>query len=310
VKKLRVGVVGVGHLGSAHAKVYSKLKKVQLVTVCDCNSSRAHEIAKLFETDHCTDYREMFGKVDAVSIVVPTSLHYAISKDFLQQGIHVLIEKPITKNLEEADELIRLAKEQDLILQVGHIERFNPAVQAIERYLKKPKFIECQRLGPYHTRANDVGVVMDLMIHDIDIVLGLVMSDVLNLEAVGSSTISNFEDIANVRISFENGTIADITASRVTKEAVRTIRIFQEDSYLFLDYLHQDALMFKKTGDTIVQEEIPIRRVEPLQKELLSFAECITMKRRPIVSGEEGRRALQVALTIVEKINLTQTQPR
>ncbi|MFC1590389.1 Gfo/Idh/MocA family oxidoreductase [Candidatus Omnitrophota bacterium] len=306
MEKLRVGVVGVGHLGSAHAKLYAHMKNADLVAVCDRNPARAKKIAKKYKTDHCANYKDLFGRVDAVSIVVPTSLHYSISKAFLAHGVHLLIEKPITKTLSEADELIVLANDKNLTLQVGHIERFNSAIQAIEGYLKKPRFIECQRLGPFHKRVKDMGAVMDLMIHDIDIVLGLVKSDVLHLEAVGASTISEFEDVANVRVSFENGTIADITASRVTKDRVRRIRIFQEDSYIFLDYIHQDAVIFRKKGEKIVRERIRIRKAEPLKKELKSFVKCIMNGKRPLVSGEEGRRALKVALSIVEKINLSE----
>lgn len=300
--KVRVGVVGVGHLGTIHAKVYSKLDNVKLAGICDCNLERAIEIGKKYHAASYSDYEDLFDKVDAASIAVPTSLHYNIAKDFLNHNIHVLIEKPITKTLSEANELIEIAKEKKLILQVGHIERFNSAVLAIEPYLKKPKFIECQRLGPFHRRVKDVGVVLDLMIHDIDIVLGLIQQDVVNIEAVGLSTISDYEDVANVRLTFENGTIADITASRVTKDVVRKMRIFQEDSYLSLDYVTQEAALFKKTDEKIVREKIKIKKKEPMKKELKSFLECVRTLKAPIVSGIEGRRALQVALEIVQKI--------
>jgi Predicted dehydrogenases and related proteins len=300
--KIRVGIVGVGHLGSIHAKVYSRLDNVKLVGVCDCNLERALEIGKRFQTASYSDYEDLFGKVDAASIVVPTSLHYNVAKDFLNHNIHVLVEKPITKTLSEADELIEIAKDKGLILQVGHIERFNSAVLALEPYLKTPKFIECQRLGPFHKRVKDVGVVLDLMIHDIDIVLGLIKKEVISIEAVGLSTISDHEDVANVRLGFEDGIIADITASRVTKDVVRKMRIFQADSYLSLDYVTQDAMIFRKTGDIIAKEKIRIRKKEPLKKELKSFIECVRTGKRPIVSGVEGRRALQVALEIVKKI--------
>jgi len=302
VEKARIGVVGVGHLGSIHAKVYSKLDNVNLVGVCDCNLTRAIEIGKKFNTASFSDYEDLFDKIDAASIVVPTSLHYTIAKHFLEHNIHVLIEKPITKTLSEADELIEIARQKKLTLQVGHIERFNSAVLAIEPYIKKPKFIECQRLGPFHKRVDDVGVVLDLMIHDIDIVLGLVKQDVVSIEAVGLSTISAFEDVANVRLTFEDGTIADITASRVTKDVVRKMRIFQEESYLSLDYLTQEAVIFRKTEDRIAKEKIKIQKKEPLKKELKSFVECVRTGKRPLISGVEGRRALQVALEIVEKI--------
>ena len=303
--KLRIGVVGVGRLGGFHTKVYSRLDHIKLVGVCDCNIEQAIAAGKKYHAASFADYEELFDKVDAVSIAVPTSLHYNIAKDFLSRGIHVLIEKPITKTLSEADELIDLAKAKDLILQVGHIERFNSAVLAIEPYLRKPKFIECQRLGPFHKRVQDVGVVLDLMIHDIDIVLGLMKQDVVKIEAVGLSTVSDYEDVANVRLTFEDGTIADITASRVTKDAVRKMRVFQEDSYVSLDYVTQEAAIFRKTEDKILKEKIRIIKKEPLKKELKSFIDCVRNNKRPIVSGVEGRRALQVALAIVEKIKPT-----
>lgn len=299
---INIGVVGVGHLGAIHAKDYTRIKGVKLVGVCDCNIERSLEIGKKFRAASYSDYEELFDKVTAVSIAVPTSLHYNVAKDFLKHGIHVLIEKPITKTLSEANELIEIAKEKNLILQVGHIERFNSAVLAIEPYLKKPKFIECQRLGPFHARVKDVGVVLDLMIHDIDIVLGLMQQEVVNIEAVGLSSVSDHEDVANVRLTFEDGTIADITASRVTKDVVRKMRIFQEDSYVSLDYVTQEAAIFRKVEDKIVREKITIKKKAPLKKELKSFISCVRENKKPIVSGVEGRRALQVALAILEKI--------
>ena len=303
METIRVGVVGAGHLGSLHAKMYSNLDSVKLVGVCDCNIERSLEIGKRFKVASYSDYEELFDKVDAASIAVPTSLHYNVAKDFLLHGIHVLIEKPITKTLSEADELIEIAEKNKLILQVGHIERFNSAVLALEPYINKPKFIECQRLGPFHDRVKDVGVVLDLMIHDIDIVLGLIQQDVASIEAVGLSTISNYEDVANVRLTFQDGTIADITASRVTKDVVRKMRIFQEESYLSLDYVTQDAMLFEKTGEKIVQRKIKVRKKNPLKKELKSFIDRVHTGKRPIVSGIEGRRALAVALEIIKKIN-------
>jgi predicted dehydrogenase len=309
--KLRVAVVGTGHLGSHHAKVYSALKKkygISLVGVCDIRKDAAKEIAKKYNTDYFIDYHDLIGKVDAVSIVVPTNLHYAVAKDFLKAGVHVLIEKPITRTLEEADDLIRLAEQKKLILQVGHIERFNSAVRAVEPLLSKPKFIECQRLGSIKKkkRIKDVGVVLDLMIHDIDIILGLVNSKVKNIEAVGISSVSDHEDLANVRLSFQNDVIADITASRVTREETRKIRIFQEQSYILLDYLHQEAFLFRGSDKRLKKKKIRIKKKEPLKVELKSFINCVRNKKRPVVSGQEGRQALQVALDILEKINSTQ----
>ncbi|MFC1643888.1 Gfo/Idh/MocA family oxidoreductase [Candidatus Omnitrophota bacterium] len=309
---LRVAVVGTGHLGSFHAKVYSSIKRksgISLVGVCDIREKVARETAKKYNTKYFTNYHDLLEEVDAVSIVVPTSLHYMVAKDFLKAGIHVLIEKPITKTLEEADELIALAKEKNLIIQVGHIERFNSAVRAVEPLISKPKFIECQRLGSISkkSRIKDVGVVLDLMIHDIDIILGLVKSKVKNIEAVGISTVSDHEDLANVRLLFQNDVIADITASRVTKEETRKIRIFQEHSYILLDYLHQEAFLFRGSDKNLAKEKIRIKKKEALKVELKSFIDCVRNEKKPAVSGQEGRQALRVALDILNKINSNQS---
>ncbi len=305
---LRIGVIGAGHLGSRHAKVYSTIEKsagISLVGVCDTKKDVAKEIAKKYNTDYFANYHDLLDKVDAVSIVVPTSLHHMVAKDFLNAGVHVLIEKPITKTLEEADELINLAREKDLIIQVGHIERFNSAIRAVESLMLKPRFIECQRLGSIKAkkRVKDVGVVLDLMIHDIDIILGLLNSKVKDIEAVGISTVSDHEDLANVRLTFQNNVIADITASRVTKEETRKIRIFQKESYILLDYMHQEASIFRKSSNGLEQKKIKIKKKEPLKVELESFIDCVRNKKKPIVSGYEGRQALRVALDILEKIN-------
>ncbi|MBD3427206.1 MAG: gfo/Idh/MocA family oxidoreductase [Candidatus Omnitrophica bacterium] len=311
MEKLRVAVVGTGHLGSFHAKVYSTISRrspIELVGVCDKNKKAAKEVGKRYNVPYCTDYHELLDKTDAVSIVVPTTLHYQVAKDFLKAGKHVLIEKPITKTLEEADELIKLAEEKNLVLQVGHIERFNSAVRAIEPLILQPKFIECQRLGSIKRkkRIKDVGVVLDLMIHDIDIILGLVNSKVKDIEAVGISTVSDHEDLANVRLTFQNNMIADITASRVTKEETRKIRIFQEQSYILLDFKHQEAFLFLKSDEELEKQKIRIRKKDALKVELKSFIDCVRKDKKPVVSGQEGRQALQVALDILEKINSNQ----
>jgi len=295
-------------LGSLHAKIYATIKKRSNISfdwVCDTNEKLAAEVARKYDTNFCSDFHDMLGKVDAVSIVVPTSAHHHVAKDFLEAGVNVLIEKPMTKTIEEADELIRTADRNKLILQVGHIERFNSAVRAVEPFLKKAKFIECQRLGSIKKkkRVKDVGVVLDLMIHDIDIILGLVGSKVRNIEAVGVSTVSEHEDIANVRLSFQNNVIADITASRVTNEDIRNIRIFQEHSYILLDYKHQEAFLFKRGKKGIEKTRIRIKKKEPLKVELKSFIDCVKKGKKPIVSGLEGRQALNVALDILDKIN-------
>lgn len=309
---VNVGVVGVGYLGSFHARVYSQIKNANLVCVCDIDRKRAKKVARKHKVWYFPDYRTLFDKVDAVSIAVPTNLHYKIAKDFLNNSIHVLIEKPITKTLEEAEELIDIADSKNLIVQVGHIERFNPVIRAVEPFLADARFIECHRAGPYSKkrRVKDVGVVLDLMIHDIDIILSLVKSEVKNIEAVGVSTISPYEDTANVRLTFKNGAIADITASRVTKEEVRKIKISQEDSYITLDYLHHDAFIFRKTDGKIIKEKLKIEKKEPLKLELKSFISSIQNNTKPTVSGRDGKRALSVALDILEKINSSAKQKK
>ncbi|MGB2601356.1 MAG: Gfo/Idh/MocA family oxidoreductase [Candidatus Omnitrophota bacterium] len=309
--KIRIAVIGTGHLGSFHAKVYSNIAKksgIELIGVCDKNKKAAKEVGKRYNVPYYTNYHELLDKVDAVSIVVPTTLHHEVARDFLKAGVHVLVEKPMAKTLEEADELIQLAEDKDLILQVGHIERFNSAVRAIEPLMLKPKFIECQRLGSIKRkkRIKDVGVVLDLMIHDIDIILGLVNSTVKEIEAVGISTVSDHEDLANVRLTFHNNVIADITASRVTKEETRKIRIFQEQSYILLDFQHQEAFLFLKSDEELDKQRIRIRKKDALKVELKSFIDCVRKNKKPIVSGHEGRQALEVALAILDKINSNQ----
>ena len=303
--KVNVGVVGVGYLGSLHARVYTQIKNANLICVCDIDKKHAKKIARKYRAWHFPDYHTLFDKVDAVSIAVPTNLHYKIAKEFLENGIHVLIEKPITNTVEEAQELIDIAKKNNLIIQVGHVERFNPVVRAVEPFLKEPRFIECHRAGPYtkKKRVKDIGVVLDLMIHDIDIILSLVNSEVKHIEAVGISTISPFEDTANVRLTFKNGAIADITASRVTEKEIRKIEIAQEGSQITLDYLHMDAYEVKKKGSKIRKKRIRIKKREPLKQELKSFISCIQNNSKPLVSGEEGKLALTVALDILKKID-------
>ena len=306
--KLRVGVIGTGHLGTFHTKIYSQLKRkcgISFAGICDVKKSQAKEVSKKYNVDYFTDPVDMLDRVDAVSIAVPTEAHFNVAKLFLKAGIHVLIEKPLTKTLEEADELIKIAKDKKLILQVGHIERFNPAVRAVEPYLKKPKFIECHRLGSTSKkkRIKDVGVVLDLMIHDIDIILGLVKSKVKHIEAFGQSTVSDHEDVANVRLTFQNNTIADINASRVTKEEVRKMHIFQEGSYVLLDYMHREAFRYEQLDNKLKKSKIRIKKQDALSVELESFINCIKTEKKPLVSGIEGRQALRVALDILDKIH-------
>ena len=302
MKKIRVGVVGVGKLGFIHTRIYSHMKDVDLVGICDIEEEKLEKIAQRFKTKPYTDYHQLIPLVEAVSIAVPTTLHYSIGKDFLENGIHCLIEKPLTANLKEAEELLKIAKEKNCILQVGHIERFNPAIQEILKLPGKPRFIECHRLGKFAPRVKDVGVVLDLMIHDIDIILTLVKEKIKTIDAIGVNVLTEYEDIANARIRFQDGTICNLTASRVSDEIMRKIRIFKENSYISLDYFKQKVLIYYKRKDKIISQVLPVKKEEPLRKELRSFIDCIRKKETPIVSGEEAYLALKLAFQILKKI--------
>lgn len=303
MKNIKVAVIGVGYFGSIHARIYSKLKNVELYGVVDIDEKKACHIAKKYNTRYFTHYSAILDKVDAVSVVVPTELHYPISKDLLNHNLHLLIEKPITDSVEDADELLKIAKKKNVILQVGHVERFNCAFMAVKNLIKAPRFIECHRLGPYQPRATNVGVVLDLMIHDIDIILGAVKEKVVNVDAVGVPVLSKTDDIANARILFENGTVCNLTCSRVTNKKMRKIRIFQEDTYISLDYFKQSVQLYRKTDNRILKEKIKvIKKEEPLKTEISSFINCVISKERPLVSGLEGRNALAIALEIENKI--------
>ena len=304
MKKIRVGVIGLGRLGSIHAKIYSELETVELTGICDVDENAARLASESLKTNWYSDYKNLLNnQLDAVSIVTPTILHYEIAKFFLQNKIHVLIEKPVTKTLKEASDLIKIAHKNKLIIQVGHVERFNSAIQAVEKLSNKPRFIEVHRLGPFTPRVKDVGVVLDLMIHDIDIVLGLTKSKVKNIDALGMKILTNHEDIANARIRFQNGTVCDLTASRVTSDSLRKIRIFQDDCYISIDYMAQEALIYRKINNQIVSEKIDIQKEAPLQKELASFIDCVVNNKKPVVSGKEAYEALKVALDILKKIH-------
>lgn len=302
MNKVRVGVVGVGHLGSIHAKVYKGIENCTLSAVCDINETRLKEISGGLNVPGYLDYRELFGKVDAVSIATTTNTHFQIAKDFLKHGVSILVEKPFTTSLKDADSLIRIAKKRKVRLQVGHIERFNSAFSATKKLIREPRFIECHRLSPFPNRSLDVGAVLDIMIHDIDIVLGLVSSKIKKIESVGINVLTQFEDIANTRLSFQNGCVANLTASRVSDEVMRKIRIFQEDTYISLDYKDAKASIYKKSGSQITKEDLPIEKEQPLQKELASFIDCVITGEEPLVSGPVAREALKIALKIQNQI--------
>ena len=300
--KLRVGVIGVGHLGSIHARIYKEIPNCQLVAVCDVNKAHLEKISNELGVTGFSDYRELLPQVDAVSVATPTKLHYEVGAICLAQKKHCLVEKPFTSTLAEADSLIKTAKKNKLILQVGHIERFNSAFAATQKLIKEPKFIECHRLSPFPHRSLDVGAVLDIMIHDIDIVLGLVDSKIKRVEAVGINVLTQFEDIANVRITFANNCVANLTASRVSDEWMRKIRIFQEDTYISLDYKEAKASVYRKVGAQISKEDLPIEKEQPLQKELQSFVNCVLENKEPLVSGPVAREALSLALKIQHQI--------
>lgn len=302
---LKVGVVGIGHLGKEHARIYRELPETDLVGISDLDPAKA-EKAKELGTAYFQDFRDLLGKVQAVSIATPTSTHYAVAKEFLKAGVHTLIEKPITLKLEEADELLDLARQKRLALQVGHIERHNPGFKRIEEIAKNIRFFEIHRLGPFTGRINDCGVVLDLMIHDLDIVLGLVKSEVASFDAIGVNVLTPFEDIANVRMKFKNGAVADITASRLTFEKQRKIRIFQEDAYISLDYGAQACKIFRKDGASIAQETIEIEKAEPLKEELKFFMENIRSGKSLGKPDTAARDALKLALEIARTVQAQQ----
>ncbi|MDP7423122.1 MAG: Gfo/Idh/MocA family oxidoreductase [bacterium] len=301
--KLRVGVVGVGHLGQNHLRLYHEIDDVVVTGIADISGEVIQTYGERYDVFGTENYRDLIGRVDAVSIVVPTVLHQQIAADFLDAGVQVLVEKPVTRTLEEAEDLVSRARHHGVILQVGHVERFNSAVLKVKKEINDPRYIECQRLGPFPGRSTDVGVVLDLMIHDIDIILDLVDSPVERITAIGIPVISRYEDIANAHILFQNGCIANVTASRITDDRVRKLRIFQREAYFSLDYADQEfKIQRKNTDNEIVSERPEVRKGEPLMLELKHFIDCIREGKKPMVSGEQGRDALEIALQIVEQV--------
>ncbi len=304
MKKIKLGLIGIGHLGAIHLKIYKEQlgSKVDLIGICDIKKERTERLAGHYNVPFFEDYRQLIGRVDAVDICVPTESHFEVAKFFLQNNVHTFIEKPMTSTVAQADELIDLAERHNLKLQVGHVERFNTAFQSILHFTTEPLFIECHRLNPFPNRSLDIGVVMDLMIHDIDIVLGLNKSPIKDIQAVGVNVLTPLEDIASVRINFANGCVCNLTASRVSDEVMRKIRIFQKNTYISLDYVKQEAFIYKKHDLQISKHALPIEKEQPLPKELEHFIDCVRENKTPLVTGLEGRDALKVALEISEKI--------
>ena len=290
-------------MGKEHARLYSLLPGVELMGVADIDYERAKETAARYRTVGYRNYKDLYEQVEAISIAVPTHLHYPVARDFLKKGIHILLEKPITRTTEEAEKRIDSAGRNELILQVGHIERYNVAIRDIERFIKSPRFIESHRLAPYQPRGTEVGVVLDLMIHDLDIILHLVNSPLQRVEAIGVAVLSPHEDIASARLLFQDGCVANVTSSRLSREKMRKIRIFQSDSYISLDYLTQEIDIYRKKGKVISREKISPRRFEPLRLEIEDFIDCVSGGKKPLVSGEAGKDVLKVALEIERQIH-------
>jgi predicted dehydrogenase len=304
---VRTAVIGVGYLGRHHARILSSLPGAELVAVVDTNVARANEVASASGTAPLTDYRDLIGKVDAVTVAVPTALHREVALPFLAAGVHVLVEKPMAHSVAEADDMIQTAARAGATLAVGQTERFNPAVIAARPVLSDPRFIEGHRLGTFPERSLDIDVVFDLMIHDVDIVLSLVRAEVEAIEAIGVPVLTGRVDIANARLKFSNGCIANLTASRISRDRVRKIRFFQPMAYVSIDYASQKLEVFRLVkGDgpvpAIEGGDMPVGNEEPLKRELADFVEAISGRRPPMVTGEEGRRALALAQRIADRM--------
>jgi len=304
MKALRVGVVGVGHIGSNHARLYAELPSVQFTSIYDLDLIRANTIGKKYGLIPAKSLEQFAEMIDAASIATPTSTHYKVAHALLSRGKHLLVEKPITENTRDASELAELAAREQLVLQVRHVERFNPVLSALEARLTHPRFIEAHRLSPYPERSTDIGVVLDLMIHDLEIILHLVRSPVQSMEAVGVPVLSRGEDIANARLRFESGCIANITSSRISPERMRKIRVFQEDAYLSLDYQNQSGEIYRRVDGRITRDKVAVEREEPLKRQLMSFVECASTGNAPRVSGFQATAALELAVEITKRIQL------
>ncbi len=310
--KIKIGVVGIGHLGNYHLEKYQKIPDVELIGVSDVEDKKAEITAAKYGCRAFKDYHDLIGAVDAVSIAVPTACHYNVARDFLAAGIDVLLEKPIAVEVEEGRELIELARRQSLIFQVGFVERFNPAIIALEKVLERPLFIEAHRLHPFFLRGTDVDVILDLMIHDLDIIIKFVKSPLNTVAAAGVSVLSEQVDIANVRLSFENGCVANVTASRVTAKTMQKIRFFAVRGYHVIDYGKREILSLgmKKDGKSqndIVQNPVEVKMHDPLEMEIRSFVGAVIRRTRPLVPGEEALASLEIAAKIRDEIK---TAPR
>src|SRR5690554_3387139 len=323
MEKLKTGVIGTGHLGKLHIKMFKEINNCELIGIFDTNLLQSETAAKEFQVNYFKDEQELLDKVDAVSIAVTTSAHYEVALRCLIQDKHIFIEKPITSKINEAEELVKIAKEKNLNIQVGHIERFNPPIISVEKYISSPVFIESDRLSQFNPRGTDVAVVLDLMIHDIDIILSFIKSNVKKIDANGVAVVSDNFDIANARIEFENGAVANVTASRISQKKMRKMRIFQKNTYIALDFVTGASEVYRLqevdenvssgisfgeigVGDKkkrLIYEQPQISEVNALKYELQLFINSVLEKTKPVVSGEDGLRALKIADIIINKIN-------
>jgi len=310
---LRVGVIGVGHLGYHHARIYTELLETKLVGVMDIDEERAASVGETLQVPYYGNLDQFLMKArpDALSIVVPTVAHYEVAKKVMEKNIHVLIEKPVTKTVNEAEDLLKIAAKRNLVLQVGHIERFNSAVQYVRGICKPPFYIQTRRLGPFSSRVADVGVVLDLMIHDIDIILSLVGSEISEISAYGRSIYTEHEDIASAHLTFKNGTISHILVSRVSEKRLRTLEIMEKERYITLDYESQDVSIHRCIRDNgmglmEVIEHPVFPKHEPLKMELQHFISCVREGRQPMVGIADGKRALEVAIEVLRQIHNNQ----
>lgn len=308
-RDIRIGVIGVGYLGKFHAQKFARIRGACLVGVADIDEKRGREVAREVGVDFYPHHEDLVSHVDAVSIAVPTSDHFVVARDFLKTGADVFLEKPMCRTLGEADELVALAGAKGLLIQVGHLERFNPAIMALQKEINRPMFIESHRLGFFKERGVDVDVVLDLMIHDLDIILSLVKSEIVSIHALGVPVMTPQVDIANARLVFENGCVANVTASRISMKTMRKIRIFQPSAYLSVDYAKRDLTVIKKIQESddpqryqILPEYRQFPEIDPLEEELTAFVNSVRGRTEPLVDGVKGRRALEISLEVMEQI--------
>jgi predicted dehydrogenase len=316
MKKVKVGIIGVGRMGQYHLNIFSGLSECEIVGICDVDENKLINLSDRYNVPAYDDYKKLVKKSDALCIATPTSTHYEIAKFVLESGKHLLLEKPMTNNYEQAEELVEISKKKNLVFQIGHIERFNGAVQQLKNIIFHPYYIECRRLSPYDPRISDVGVVLDLMIHDIDIILNLIEDEISEINSLGNFILSKFEDVATTQILFKNGCIAHLIASRISQKKERTLIIMQKDSYVFLDYNTQDIEIHRRATSAYLLtpeeirysqeafvEHLSIQKDNPLKLEDLHFLNCITKKEKPIVENEQNLYTLKISLQIIEQIN-------